>query len=56
MVACKHTLGYIRRTTKLGLMLNESTDFDLVCYCDADWGGDKVDRKSTAGYMFKIGK
>ena len=37
-------------------MLNESTDFDLVCYCDADWGGDKVDRKSTAGYIFKLGK
>ena len=23
---------------------------ELVAYCDADWGGDKADRKSTTGY------
>jgi len=26
----------------------------LVGYTDADWGGDKNDRKSTSGYVFKV--
>ena len=53
--ACKHTLRYIKGTTKLGLMFREGSEFELVGYCDADWAGDKVDRKSMTGYLFKLG-
>ena len=27
---------------------------NIVGYADADWGGDKDDRKSTTGYVFAI--
>jgi len=28
---------------------------DLVRYCDADWGGDLEDRRSTIGFVFMMG-
>ena len=39
--ACKHTLRYVKGTTKLGLIFSEGNKFELVGYCDADWAGDK---------------
>ena len=29
-------------------------EINLNGYCDADWGGDKNDRKSTSGYLFTL--
>lgn len=51
LVACKHTLRYTKGTTRLDLLFKESNNFDLVSRCDVDWGGDRVDRKSMAGYI-----
>ncbi len=28
---------------------------EVLGYCDADWGGDLEDRKSTTGFVFMIG-
>jgi hypothetical protein len=32
----------------------ELNPIDVVAYADADWGGDKDDRKSTTGYVVKM--
>ncbi|GMP68770.1 hypothetical protein CsSME_00028274 [Camellia sinensis var. sinensis] len=32
----------------------QSSDLHLVGYCDADWGGDLDERKSTSGYAFML--
>ncbi|XP_055910912.1 uncharacterized protein LOC129945279 [Eupeodes corollae] len=51
----KHILRYIRGTIDLRMIYRkEGTTETLVCFCDADWGGDKNDRKSTSGYVFKL--
>ena len=34
---------------------SDSTNLTLKGMCDADWAGCRVDRKSTSGYVFKIG-
>jgi len=28
---------------------------EMLGYCDADWGGDLEDRRSTIGFVFMIG-
>ena len=30
-------------------------EINLSGYADADWGGDLINRKSTSGYVFKVG-
>lgn len=36
--------------------MNGNSDISLTLYCDADWAGDIVERKSTTGYVVFIGK
>lgn len=51
----KHILRYIHGTTDLKLLYQKQESAEvLVGYADADWGGDKNDRKSTSGYVFKV--
>ena len=51
--ACKRILRYLKRTTKIGLILNggEQNQQLLSAYSDADWAGDTDDRKSTTGMV-----
>ncbi|MCP3667059.1 MAG: DDE-type integrase/transposase/recombinase [Gammaproteobacteria bacterium] len=61
--AVKHILRYIKGTVDFGLVFSASRDSDgsfnsdlkLIGYCDADWAGDVVMRKSTSGYVFLLG-
>ena len=53
--AAKHVLRYIKGTLGLGLVFKKTTSFNLVGYCDSDWAGDKVDRKSITGYVYMLG-
>ena len=41
-----------------GVMFPSSVDgaeMKLIGYSDADWCGDRTDRRSTSGYLFKFG-
>jgi hypothetical protein len=51
----KRILRYLSGTRTLGLHYNNNNqhqggEIELIGYCDADWGGNLTDRKSTTGY------
>ena len=55
-VAVKRIFRYLRGTQTHGLLYSKSdSDKRCVGFSDADWGGDLDDRKSTSGYVFRIG-
>ncbi|XP_017441208.1 secreted RxLR effector protein 161-like [Vigna angularis] len=54
--AAKHILCYLKGTTNYDLLFPKKFDSMsgvLEAWCDSDWSGDQVDRKSTYGYLFK---
>jgi hypothetical protein len=54
MTMANRVLRYLSNTRDLGLTYShshrQSEEVELTGYCDADWGGDLIDRKSTTGY------
>jgi len=48
-------LRYIQGTVGYGLKYSTGGSITLTGLCDADWAGDKQNRKSTSGYTFFIG-
>nr|KYP63420.1 Retrovirus-related Pol polyprotein from transposon TNT 1-94 [Cajanus cajan] len=54
--AFKHILRYLKGTTNLGINFYKSQNFSLLGYCDADYTGDKWDRKSTSGGCHFLGR
>lgn len=48
-VAAKNVLRYLKQNPKGTLSFSSSND--LVCYTDADWGSNVVDRKSFSGFV-----
>jgi hypothetical protein len=53
-MAVKRIMRYLKGTLDLKLCL-EGKDVSLRGYCDADWGGDANERRSTMGYVFFVG-
>jgi hypothetical protein len=49
LTAVKRIFRYLVGTTDLGLWYSKGSCFDLTAYCDADYAGDKIERKSTSG-------
>ncbi|KAK2445742.1 putative mitochondrial protein [Trifolium repens] len=49
LTAVKRIFRYLKGTTNLGLLYKKSLDSKLVGFCDADYAGDKIERKSTSG-------
>ena len=49
LTVVKIILRYLKGTTNLGLCYRRSQDYRLVGYCDADFAGDRIERKSTSG-------
>ncbi|KAM4045526.1 uncharacterized protein ACNLHF_009382 [Anomaloglossus baeobatrachus] len=54
--AVKRVLRYLKETQGVNLKLSAAGNLKLTGYADADWAGDSQDRKSTSGYVFKIGE
>jgi hypothetical protein len=57
--ALKRVFRYLKQTASLGILYDGALctieDFpEPVCYTDSDWAGDKMDRKSTGGYVFTL--
>lgn len=50
--AVKHVLRYLRGTSGFKLVYKKDADSSIVGYCDADWGSDLDERKSTSGNVF----
>ncbi|KAL0641383.1 hypothetical protein Bca4012_103791 [Brassica carinata] len=48
-------LRYLSGTPGQGLWMGCNGSTEVVGYCDADWAGDRVDRRSTTGYCTFIG-
>jgi hypothetical protein len=49
--AVKRILRHLKGTSEFGVLF-EKTDSNCLGYSDADWAGDRNDRKSTSGYCF----
>ncbi|SPT18540.1 unnamed protein product [Triticum aestivum] len=52
----KRILRYLAYTPTLGSWYPKGSEFDLVGFSDADYAGDKVDRKSTSGTCHFLGR
>ncbi|XP_019416067.1 PREDICTED: uncharacterized protein LOC109327393 [Lupinus angustifolius] len=58
LLAAKRLLRYLKGSLDYGVLLLDSDENKLRIiygYTDANWCGDKDDRKSTTGYLFKYG-
>ncbi|CAH9117528.1 unnamed protein product [Cuscuta europaea] len=53
--AAIRVLRYIKKTPGQGLLFEDRGHRDIVGYCDADWAGCPMDRRSTSGYCILIG-
>jgi len=47
---------YLKGKTNLGLLYRKSLDYKLVGFCDADYAGDMIERKSTSGNCQFLGE
>jgi hypothetical protein len=54
LVDGKKALRYVQGTTGLMLTYTRSDFLEIVGYSDADYAGDRDDRKSTSGYVFTL--
>lgn len=53
--AAKRVLRYVKGTVDLRIFYKKGEDGILLGYTDSDYAGDLDDRKSTSGYVFKLG-
>lgn len=54
-ICLKRILRYIKGSIDLKLIYNKSVSDTLITgFADADWGSDRIDRRSTSGFCFLI--
>ena len=54
--AVKRLLRYLKHTIQFGLQIYRSSCNTLQVFSDADWAGDKDDRRSTGSFCVFLGK
>ena len=55
LTAVKRIFRYLKGTTNLRLLYRKSIDYKLVGFCDADYAGERIERKSISGnYQFLV--
>lgn len=52
--ALKRVLRYIKGTVNYKLVYRKNGEEVLKVFTDADWAGEKLDRKSTSGFIVKV--
>ena len=55
MDAVHRILRYLNGCPGKGVLYQKHGHLDLVAYTDADWAGDRDDRKSSSGYFTLVG-
>ena len=53
--AVKRVIRYLKGTRTTGLTYGTESSYDPIGYCDSDWAGCRVTRKSTEGFVILIG-
>jgi hypothetical protein len=56
LMAVKRILRYLVHTSNFGLWYLKGSNFNLLSYSDSDYGGCKVERKSTLGTCQFLGR
>jgi hypothetical protein len=54
LIAAKRVMRYVKGTIKYGLLFSSQgseAQVELIGYTDSDWCGDRVDKRSTLGYV-----
>ena len=55
LVAAKHVMRYLKGTIEFCLYYDNSHEYRLYGYTDAEWDGCILDRKSTSGGCYSLG-
>jgi hypothetical protein len=56
LIAVKRIFRYLVGTQNVGLWYKKGTHFDLQAYCDADYAGDKIERKAQVEHVNSLVK
>ena len=56
LTAVKRIVRYLKGTKHVGLCYEKTATGGLSGYSDADWAGDRDDRRSTSGHVFLLAK
>ncbi|KAL5547151.1 hypothetical protein UlMin_006838 [Ulmus minor] len=54
--AVKRILRYLKGTSEEGILPRRSKTLNLTGFCDANWGNDLCDRRSTTDYCIFLGR
>ncbi|CAJ2641499.1 unnamed protein product [Trifolium pratense] len=55
LTAAKRILRYLKGIMSLGILYKRGSELQLQGWTDSDYAGDIDDRRSTSGYVFKLG-